>query len=212
MEDPIEEVLDDVSDAELATRVGDGDSLAFEALYRRYAPLVASAARRMLRDASDVDDVVQETFLIAFERLRSLTDPAALRGWIYRIAINRAHRRFRRHRLAQQGDPYAIVPVAELSPDLHAELCLIARALDMPLELRRAWVLRHVMGAALDDVAAACNCSLATVKRRLAEAATLVARFVRADTLPRGKQPSRSARGTNAHGFLIPLPPARSNS
>jgi RNA polymerase sigma-70 factor (ECF subfamily) len=64
----------------------------------------------------------------------------------------------------------------DASPEQRAELALVDRALSrMPLKLRTPWVLRHVLGERLEDVAAACNCSLATVKRRLAEAETVVA-------------------------------------
>ena len=56
---------------------------------------------------------------------------------------------------------------------------LIDRALvKMPLKLRTPWVLRHVVGCSLDDIAAACECSLATVKRRISDADDRVARHL----------------------------------
>jgi RNA polymerase sigma-70 factor (ECF subfamily) len=48
----------------------------------------------------------------------------------------------------------------------------------MPLKLRTPWVLRHVIGCSLDDVAAACACSLATVKRRITAAEEIVDKHV----------------------------------
>ena len=69
-----------LDDAALVARARRGGEWAHEAIYRRYVRLVASIAQRMLRDAAEVDDVVQETFLIAFEKLGSLSEPAALRG------------------------------------------------------------------------------------------------------------------------------------
>lgn len=75
------------ADAELVARAGRGDEWAHEAIYRRYVRLIAGIAQRLLRDPAEVDDVIQETFLIAFEQLPRLAAPSALRGWLARIAI-----------------------------------------------------------------------------------------------------------------------------
>lgn len=166
-----------VADGELVRRARDGAGWALEMIYRRHVGLVATTARRLLRDPSDVDDVVHETFLIAYEKLDRLIDGDALRGWLVKIAVSRVHRRFRWRRfttLLGGQDPSAVLEEQvshEAGPDQRAELALIDRALArMPLPLRTAWVLRNVVGCQLEDVAAACECSLATIKRRIAEA------------------------------------------
>src|SRR5579862_3734773 len=82
-------------DVELVRRARAGDAWAHEAIYRRYVQRVARVAQRLLRDPAEVDDVVQETFLIAFEKIDALAEPAALRGWLTQIAVSRVHRRFR---------------------------------------------------------------------------------------------------------------------
>ncbi len=173
------------SDAELVRRGRDGDSWAHEMIYRRYAALVGTTARRLLRDASDVDDVVQETFLIAFEKLDRLAEPAALRGWLAQIAVSRVHRRFRWRkvtRLFSDSEPGACLEdqaSSDASPEHRAELALIDRALHkLPIKLRTPWVMRHVVGLGLDDIALACDCSLATVKRRIQDADDAVAAFL----------------------------------
>jgi RNA polymerase sigma-70 factor (ECF subfamily) len=173
------------SDADLVRRARGGDDWAHEMIYRRHVRLVAATASRLLRDPADVDDVVQETFLIGFEQLERLVEPAALRGWLIRIAVSRVHRRFRWRRLtgwfsgAEVGCALEDQAAADASPEQRAELALIDRALaKMPLERRTPWVLRHVVGCALDDIAAACACSLATVKRRIAEAEAAVAAHI----------------------------------
>lgn len=178
----------DTPDAELVERARAGEGWAQEMLYRRHVAMVASTARRLLRHAGEAEDVVQETFLCAFERLHQLVDPAAIRGWLARIAVSRVHRRFRRRRflawfgteseeetLASQAHPGA-------SPEQRAELTLLDVVLAaMPHKLRTPWVLRHVVGHTIEDTAAACGCSLATVKRRLAAADERVARHVEED-------------------------------
>lgn len=166
-----------LDDAELVARARRGDEWAHEMIYRRYVQLVAATARRMLRAPADVDDIVQETFLIAFEKIDKLLEPRALRGWLAQIAVSRVHRRFRVHRWIRLGVASDIgASLAEqasqdATQEQRAELSLIDRALrDLPLKLRTPWVLRHVVGLELGDVAVACECSLATAKRRLAEA------------------------------------------
>jgi RNA polymerase sigma-70 factor, ECF subfamily len=173
-----------VTDSELVRRGRAGESWALEAIYRRYVLLVAGTARRMLRAPSDVDDVVQDTFLIAFSKLEALQEPEALRGWLARIAVSRVHRRYRWRRLTGflvGHDPQALLEqqaAVGTSPEDVAELALIDRALaKMALKLRTPWLLRHVEGLSLEEIATACECSLATVKRRIAEAAAIMTRF-----------------------------------
>src|SRR5262245_10351512 len=195
-----ESVTDREPDSQLARRAQAGDGAALAAIYRRYAPLATATARRLLRDSADVEDVVQETFLIVFEQLGRLTEPAALRGWISRIAVSRAHRRFRAQRAASavsHDDPQLVLDrqvSGDASPEHVAELSLIDRALHMPPGLRAPWVLRHVAGVALEDIAAMCACSLATVKRRLTEAEAIIADYVHANDGERQRR--RFARGT----------------
>lgn len=173
---------DRVSDAELVARARREDAWAIDAIYRRYVRLVASTAQRILRSDDEVDDIVQETFLIAFEKLDRLVEPAALRGWLARIAISRVHRRFRWRKWTRLWSTTELEASLhdqasnEASPEQRAELALVDRALArLPLKLRIPWVLRHVIGYRLEDVATACDCSLATVKRRIAEAEAVVA-------------------------------------
>lgn len=175
-----------VPDAELVTRALGGDRWAEEMIYRRHVATVASTARRLLRDPAEAADVVQETFLIAFGKLASLSEPAALRGWLGRIAVSRVHRRWRWRRIKLWGaaaEEESLLDVAApgLSPAERAELALIDdRLAALPTKLRVPWVLRHVVGYSLDEVATACACSLASVKRYLgraeAELATAIGR------------------------------------
>ncbi len=169
-----------VTDAELVARARARDAWAEEMIYRRHAPQIASIARRLLRDPVEAADVTQETFLIAFQKLGALAEPAALRGWLARIAVSRVHRRWRWRKVrfwAVTGDDESLADVADagVAPDRKTELALIDEALRaIPVKLRVPWVLRHVIGYSLDEVATACDCSLASVKRYLVRAEAAV--------------------------------------
>ena len=88
----------------LARFVERGDAVAFEAIVRRYGPLVLSVCRQMLRDANDVDDAFQATFVVLIEKAATLTQPDRLGPWLYGVAFrvaSRARRRPRTEKLPQ---------------------------------------------------------------------------------------------------------------
>jgi RNA polymerase sigma-70 factor, ECF subfamily len=174
-------------DVELVRRAATGDRWGREVLYRRYAGYVFGLAARLLSNRGEAEEIVQDTFLTAFEQLGALREPEALRVWLGQIAVNLVRHRLRRLRLlgllgldrgAEDATLEALVaPGAH--PEASAELALVDRALArLRPDLRIAWMLRHVEGLELTEVASVCRCSLATIKRRLAEAGAVVRRHV----------------------------------
>jgi RNA polymerase sigma-70 factor, ECF subfamily len=169
---------DALSDAELVQRALGGDAWAEEFLYRRYVRTIWGMVLRLLRSSPEAEDVVQDTFATAFRELPRLRDASALRGWLLRIAVREVHRRLRRRRLRRllglernDDEELSLESIASegASVEARAELVMIDRVLaQVPSEQRIAWVLRHVEGESLEEVARACACSLATVKRRVA--------------------------------------------
>jgi RNA polymerase sigma factor (sigma-70 family) len=82
---------------ELLARAAEGDGAAGRELVRRYDRLIAAAARRVLFSPADVDDVVQDTFLILLVSADSIRDPARLGPWLWTTASNLARRTARRN-------------------------------------------------------------------------------------------------------------------
>jgi RNA polymerase sigma-70 factor (ECF subfamily) len=169
------------TDGDLVARAAakGGDRAAEEALYRRHVRYVAGMIGRLLGDRTEAEDCVQETFAIALERIGTLRDGDAVRAWIAQIGVSQVRRRFRKRKLLRvfgldRGADDATLEAFAwqgASPETHAELAKLWRALaSLPTEQRLAWSLRHVEGNALDVVAVACGCSLATAKRRIAAA------------------------------------------
>jgi RNA polymerase sigma factor (sigma-70 family) len=78
----------DVSDGDLARLARDGDPVAFRLLVERHQPMVRARARQLTPDPSDVDDIVQESFLQAFLALDRLRDPDRFAGWLAGIVHN----------------------------------------------------------------------------------------------------------------------------
>ncbi|MHC0432296.1 RNA polymerase sigma factor [Streptomyces sp. O3] len=82
---------DDPPEPDLVAAVADGDRLAFEALYRRYAPWLIARLQYRCADAAQLDDVVQETFLAVWRRCADGRQPEVrdIAGWLWRIASRR---------------------------------------------------------------------------------------------------------------------------
>lgn len=173
-------------DARLVLEARRGDRKAEEALYRRHAPGIHRLATRLLRSTEDARDVLHDTFLTAFTELGDLRDGSALRGWLHTICVRLVHRRFRRRKvlrflgLERSVEDARLEAVADprLDPASRVDLGVVDRAMDhLPTVEKVAWMLRHVEGLALEEVAEAQGCSLATTKRRIAAADAVVQRL-----------------------------------
>ena len=91
----------DRTDGELIVAVLNGDAASFEPLVAKYQPRVFATARRYARREDEVEDIVQEVFLKAFQKLRSYRGDAPFEHWLMRLAVRtcydflRAHQRNR---------------------------------------------------------------------------------------------------------------------
>jgi len=163
-----------------------GDARARETLYRRHAAPLLATVTRLLGVRADAEDVLHDTFLLAFNRLDQLREADALHGWLLQIAISFVYRRVRRLRLLRRlgmgaAADASLVELAApgLAPEANAELVLLQKALDrLDTKTRIPWMLKNVEGYALQEVADACECSLATTKRRIADAEAFIARHL----------------------------------
>ena len=178
-----------LGDEELVRRALTGDRWGREMLYRRHAASLLAMTCRLRATGGAAVVVVLHTLGTPFEQRGSRRAPAAVRGWMGQIAVSLVRRRFRRRKLARLvgldrgADDATLESLADggASADQRAELALVDRVLGgMKAPLRIAWMLRHVEGLELTEVAAHADCSLATVKRRIAEADAIVERHVTA--------------------------------
>lgn len=127
---------------------------------------------RVLGDARVIEDLAQEVFVRVFARVAEVREAEALSSFVASVAVfvaREALRKKRRHRwlafFASEDVPE--VPTTD-DPDAKEALGTFYRVLDqLDPDERVAFVLRFVEGMELRDVALACGCSLATVKRRI---------------------------------------------
>ncbi len=166
-------------DATLVARALRGDAAAFSSLYLRHARYIAGVARRLLGRDSEVDDVVQETFITAADKLATLRDPDQFRPWLSTIAVRRAHKLMSRraYRMAL-GKGLAIIGIQHQEPEVSGDARAALERLTP--KLRIPWILHRVDEATLPEVATMCEISLATAKRRIAEAEERLERWAHA--------------------------------
>ena len=173
---------DDLDDAVLVSLAAVGRTEAHAAIWDRYAPLVRSIVRRSIRLESDVEDVVQDVFLQFYRSHTLLRNGAALRAFLFSISLRvtireiRSRRARRRERPADDGGE---IPCSGSIPpaDFEAREAIVGmRAMldRLAPKDREAFVLRHVEGRELSEVADMLDMSVATVKRRLARIADRV--------------------------------------
>src|SRR6201998_1463752 len=85
------------TEAELIAAVIKGDAASFEPLVEKYSPRVFAAARRYARKESEVEDIVQEVWLKAFQKLRSFRGEAPFEHWLMRLTVRTCYDFLRGH-------------------------------------------------------------------------------------------------------------------
>ncbi|EYF04849.1 RNA polymerase sigma factor RpoE [Chondromyces apiculatus DSM 436] len=164
------------SDEALARAAAAGHPGAAAVVWTRFAPLVRRLLRRTLGPGDEVEDRVQDTFLRFFRSAGELRDPALLQSYIVGIAMRVAREELRRRRLRRwlQLTPTGVLPEAAWSgvdAGARAAVARLYTLLDgVDDRARMLFVLRHIEGLELTEIAAAMDTSLATVKRHLARA------------------------------------------
>jgi RNA polymerase sigma-70 factor (ECF subfamily) len=168
-----------LDDAELVRQIRARDPEAFRTLYARYARYLAGVVFRLLGADSEIDDVLQDSFVEAVGSLDTLQDAASVRRWLVTIAVRRVHRALlSRHRRERIASSLALIAPRSVPATEEFSLGELNMALaPLPPKLRIPWILRNVEQLELADVAAGCSISVATAKRRIAAADKRIRRW-----------------------------------
>lgn len=164
-----------------------GDAAARKELFERFAPHVERVLGRVLGRDPELADALHDTFVQAFGAVASLRDASALKPWLSMVAVYTARGIIRRRQVRRWLRFWAPEDLPEMeSPGPSAEdSWAVARVYalleKLPVDHRIAFTLRYIEGMSLQEVAEACSCSLATVKRRLSRAQTSFLAASRAD-------------------------------
>ena len=170
------------ADALLVARIRAGDADAFEVLVGHYQAPLFRYLRSFVGDAEHARDLLQDTFLRAYQSLDRLDDPSLLRSWLYRIAHNLACSALRRRRLINWLPLLHLERDTSPAPDRSAiEAARVEEALHrIPLNQRAPLLLHLVAGFSYAEIGALLHVSEGTVRMRIS----------------RGRAAFRSAYGT----------------
>jgi RNA polymerase sigma-70 factor (ECF subfamily) len=167
---------DRLGDAELVQAAAAGDGDALSVVWDRYSALVRGVLRGALGPDLAVEDLLQETFIALVKGAKGIHEGSALRGYLVGVAVRLAALELRRRKVRRwvMLSPTGVLPdYAVLPRDTEGRQALEAlyRVLDQLGSRRRmAFVLRHVQGMGLVEVAQALAVSESTARREVARA------------------------------------------
>jgi RNA polymerase sigma-70 factor (ECF subfamily) len=173
-------------------RLRAGEAAAFDHLVNERSADIYALLYRLTEDPEEARDLTQETFLQAFRSIAHFRGDADLRTWLYRIAVNQARNRWRWWRRRRRSSTVSLdatdetheLSLATRLADERAddpeertlaherEKILLAAVRTLARPYREAVVLRDVEGLSYEEVAAALEISVGTVKSRLSRGRT----------------------------------------
>ncbi|MBF0220517.1 MAG: RNA polymerase sigma factor RpoE [Gammaproteobacteria bacterium] len=181
-----------MSDAEvdwqLAQRTQQGDRAAFDLLVRKYQNRLLSVISQYVRDSGDMHDVAQESFICAYRAIGQFRGDSAFYSWLYRIAVNTAKNWLKARACRPPGSDIDISDATDfgLAPLVNSDTperllqseeieAQIGQALArMPEELRTTILMREVEGMSYQEIAAAIDIPVGTVRSRIFRAREMI--------------------------------------
>ena len=149
-----------------------GDVKAFERIYKQQAGRITALCRRLASDSTRGDELMQDVFVRAWERLASFRGESTLESWLHRVAVNvflaseRSDKRRRAHEdTVEDADelPAAIAISSEPGDRIDLERAIAA----LPNGARIAFVMHDIEGYSYDEIATMSGIAAATVRVQL---------------------------------------------
>lgn len=163
------------TDLELLRRAQQGGDSAFGELMERHSARLYRLAFSLIGNASDVDDVLQETFLGALKGVRSFREKSSVKTWFTRILINQIARHRRYWRVRNAGRPMSADSEALLNGELlparadgtEVQMDVAQMLQTLSPEHRVIITLREMDGLSYEEISEALDVPVGTVESRL---------------------------------------------
>lgn len=178
------------TDNQVVERVKAGETGLYEILMRRYNQRLYRAARAILRDDSEAEDVLQDAYVRAYQHLDQYRGAAPFSTWLTRIAVNEALHRLRLRRRSPQmedfeddGDPFMNVVEPSPNPEQRASVAELGHLLEdavlaLPEQYRTVVMLRDIEEMSTAETAAVLDLTEENVKVRLHRGRTMAREWV----------------------------------
>ncbi len=169
-----------INEANWVALARSGDRGAMHELYERHRSRIFGLAYRYVKNIPDAEDILQDTFIKAFQSLQKcqLDENSYFTTWLYRIAVNCAMDHFRKQRrlegddgwqrdlLATDENAVALSPEGEFQrQEIKARMEQVLNGLSP--RKRMIVVLRHYQQLKINEIAAVLGCSQGSVKKQL---------------------------------------------
>jgi RNA polymerase sigma-70 factor (ECF subfamily) len=172
---PCRGITPDMTDGALVRAALEGDDRAFTTLVDRHAPACLRFAKRMLGEPADAEDAAQETFLRAFNALRTYDPDTPFRTWLFAILVNRCRtsllRRTRRERRVVRAETdveYAASGDEARAFEFRDEIAWALATL--PEDQREAFLLKHVEDLSYDEMVVVTGAGASALRMRVKRA------------------------------------------
>jgi RNA polymerase sigma-70 factor, ECF subfamily len=186
-----------LSDSDVVRRVLDGEPALFELLMRRHNQRLYRAARSVVKDEGEVEDVMQQAYINAFNHLGQFEERSQFSTWMTRITLNEAFARRRKLRQtesltevlpdfdSERGAPMNAMTSLQPDPERQAYAGELRRVLEdavdaLPDAYRTVFVLRDIEGLSTAEAGEGLGLTEEAVKTRLHRARAMIRRAVAA--------------------------------
>ncbi len=181
--EPLEVVQAPDEDIALVKRTQNGDMIAYDELIRRYQERIYATLYHMTSNHEDANDLAQETFIKAFQALKSFKGDSSFYTWVYRIAVNKTINFLKQRKnrinislndldMNAENDPDLVALVSEKTPRREVNLTELQEKLNEAMlklsEVHRLVVTLHdVQGLSHEEIGNIMDCNIGTVRSRL---------------------------------------------
>lgn len=157
-----------LTDLELVEKVKSGDRRAFSELVKRHQRSVLRLSLRFVKDLDTAEDVTQEAFIKAYEKLNSFEGRSSFKSWLFQIAVNTA-----RNKIREWKRNTVDIDEVQLAVDAEAESTLVHSAVadilhkeveKLPFKQKTALVLRVYEDLSFNEIAEVMQCPYDTAK------------------------------------------------
>jgi RNA polymerase sigma-70 factor, ECF subfamily len=170
--------MSEQSDEEIAARVADGESAAFDHLIERYEAKIARYGRRFLFDGDDAKDLLQDIFIKAYVNIKDFDTSRKFSAWIYRIAhnefINAIKKRTRTSTMSLDLDADVLLPhlvsddTADKEANVHEMRAVLDKSLkEIPIKYKEPLILYYFEDMDYKQISDVLSIPVATVGVRL---------------------------------------------
>lgn len=181
-------------DRELVARALDGDQRAYRDLENKYRDPLARHVGKMVKHKGQVEDLVQEALIKAFNSLKSYSTDYAFSTWVYKIATNHTIDYLRKKKLqtlsidkpvqTKEGELQMELPDSTWRPDKHIvadqrNTLINAAIAQLPEKYHKVIEMRHVQELSYEEIAVELELPLGTVKAHIFRARALLYKYLK---------------------------------